>query len=83
VAHWQRGCRHKAAFQIPVRPGTRIEDTRRRVFEHFSKLTLAHHAFERTQVFNRPIGHHMREEMHRVGQSFRGGLEPHHTLGHG
>jgi hypothetical protein len=53
------------------------------VFEHFSKLTLAGHAFERTQVFNRPVGHHMRQEMHRVGQSFRGRLEPHHPFGHG
>jgi hypothetical protein len=53
------------------------------VFEHFSKLTLAGHAFERTQVFSRPVGHHVREEMYGVGQSVGGCLEPHHTLGHG
>ncbi|MGB7720398.1 MAG: hypothetical protein WBL65_10895 [Bryobacteraceae bacterium] len=83
MANRQRGRRHTAAFQIPVRPGTRIEDTRRRVFERFSEFTLAGQAFERTQVINRSIGHHMRQEMHRVGQSFRWRLEPHHTFGHG
>ena len=40
------------------------------MFECFSKFTVAGQAFERTQVFNRSIGHHMREEMHRVSQSF-------------
>jgi hypothetical protein len=53
------------------------------VFECFSEFTLANHAFDRAQVFDRSIGHHMRQEMHRVGQSFRGRLEPHHTFGHG
>jgi hypothetical protein len=53
------------------------------VFERFSEFTLAGQSFERTQVFNRSIGHHVRKEMHRVGQSFGGRLEPHHTLGHG
>jgi hypothetical protein len=53
------------------------------VFKCFSEFTLAGQSFESTQVFNRSIGHHMREEMHRVGQSFRGRFEPHHTLGHG
>jgi hypothetical protein len=53
------------------------------VFECFSEFALAGQAFERAQVFNRSVGHHMREEMHRVGQSFRGCLEPHHTFSHG
>jgi hypothetical protein len=83
VAHRQRGRRYTATFQIPVRPGTRIEDTRRRVFQRFSELTLAHHAVERAQIFHRSIGHRMREEMNRVGQSFRRRLEPHYPLGHG
>jgi hypothetical protein len=82
MAHRQRGRRHAAAFQIPVRPGTRIEDTRRRLFECFSEFTLIHQSFERTQVFNCPVGHHVREEMQRIGQSFGGRPEPHHTLGH-
>jgi hypothetical protein len=82
VANRQRGRRHTAAFQIPVRPGTRIEDTRRRVFERFSEFRLANHAFESAQVFDRSIGHHMREEMHRIGQSFRWRLEPYHTFSH-
>jgi hypothetical protein len=29
------------------------------------------------------IGHHVRKEMHRGGESFRGRLEPHHPLSHG
>jgi hypothetical protein len=53
------------------------------VFKCFSEFRLANQAFQRTQVFNRPVGHHMRQEMHRVGQSFRGRLEPHHPFGHG
>jgi hypothetical protein len=53
------------------------------VFECFSEFRLAHQAFQRAQVFNRSIGHHVREEMYRVGQSFRWRLEPYHTFGHG
>jgi hypothetical protein len=53
------------------------------VFERFSEFALAGQAFERAQVFNGSVGHHMREEMHRVGQSFRWRLEPHHALSHG
>jgi hypothetical protein len=53
------------------------------VFKCFSEFTLAGQSFERTQVFNRSIGHHMRKEMHRVGQSLGGRFEPHHTFSHG
>jgi hypothetical protein len=53
------------------------------VFECFSEFTPASKAFERTQVFNRTIGHDMREEVRWIGQSFRGCLEPHHSLSHG
>jgi len=53
------------------------------VFQCFSELALAHHAFERAQIVHRSIGHHVREKMHRIGQSFRGRLEPHHPLSHG
>jgi hypothetical protein len=28
-------------------------------------------------------GHHVRKEMHRIGQSFRGRLEPPHPFSHG
>jgi hypothetical protein len=53
------------------------------MFERFSEFRLANQAFQRTQVFNRSIGHHVRQEMHRVGQNFRWRLEPHHTFSHG
>jgi hypothetical protein len=75
MAHRQGRRRHAAAFQIPVRPGTRIEDPRRRVFQRLSEFTLAHHAFQRAQVFHRSIRHRMRQEMHRVGERIRSPVE--------
>ena len=52
---------------------------------HFLAHVMTYGTVEdlRAQIFDRSVSHHMRQEMHRIGQSFRGCLEPHHTLGHG
>src|SRR5262249_60271632 len=56
---------------------------RRRLVQHFPKLLRPDHALQRPQVCDRPIGHHMRQEVHRVRQRGGGVLEPHHAPRHG
>src|ERR1035437_8181337 len=70
LSELRRGRWYTSAFQIPVRPGAWIENARRRVFERFSTLSLSNQSLDSAQVFHRSVGHHMREEMHRVRQSF-------------
>jgi hypothetical protein len=59
-------------FQIPVSPGTRVEDARRCVVDHFREVLGTDQSFECAQVVHGPISHHVREKMDRVGERFGG-----------
>jgi len=81
LAHRERRCRPWTIFEVPIRPGTGVEDSGRGVFEHFAEFFGPGHTFECLKIEYRPVGHDVSEEMDRVGQGLRRRLESDHAGG--
>ena len=67
------------AHKVPVGPRTCIEHARRCVLQNFAIFVNANNAAQREQVIWRTIGHHVRQEMHGIGECVQRFLKPHNA----
>lgn len=72
----KRGNRNATTFEIPVGPGSGIENTGRGTLQNLAKFFQPGHTLDSFQVFDRAIGHQVRQKMHRLGQRLLRLFEP-------
>jgi len=76
AAHRHRRRRSAATNQIPICPGSRVEDAGGRVFQHFEIVVLADDAAQCPQIVRGAEHHDVCEELQRIGKRAFGFFEP-------